>query len=73
MQIGEKLKALRKARGATQEALAEAIGVSFQAVSKWETNVSLPDIALLPALSHYFGVSADEIHRYRQPKSTGGD
>ena len=46
MQIGEKLKALRKARGATQEALAEAIGVSFQAVSKWETNVSLPDIAL---------------------------
>ena len=61
MQIGEKLKALRKARGATQEALAEAIGVSFQAVSKWETNVSLPDIALLPALSHYFGVSADEI------------
>lgn len=40
MNIGNKIKELRKARGITQESLAESIGISFQAVSKWENNVS---------------------------------
>ena len=40
LSIGDKIKALRKQRGITQEQLAESIGISFQAVSKWENGVS---------------------------------
>ena len=61
MQIGNKIKKLRKQRGITQEQLANSIGVSFQAVSKWENNIALPDITLAPALASYFGVSMDEL------------
>ncbi len=61
MQIGNKIKALRKQRGITQEQLANSIGISFQAVSKWENNIALPDIALAPVLASYFGVSMDEL------------
>ena len=61
MKIGHQIKALRQRRGVTQEALARQLGVTTQAVSKWENNVSLPDIALLPELSAYFGVSIDEL------------
>lgn len=61
MNIGNKIKALRKARGITQEQLANAIGISFQAVSKWENNIALPDITLIPMLANYFGVSMDEL------------
>lgn len=59
MNIGNKIKELRKQRGITQEQLADSIGVSFQAVSKWENNITLPDITLAPALGSYFGVSMD--------------
>lgn len=59
MNIGNKIRELRKQRGITQEQLADSIGVSFQAVSKWEKNIALPDIALVPALASYFGVSTD--------------
>ena len=61
MDIGTQIKTLRLARGVTQEALAERLGVSPQAVSKWERNAALPDITLLPALSAYFGVTIDEL------------
>ena len=61
MNIGNKIKELRKQRGITQEQLASSIGVSFQAVSKWENNITLPDITLAPALAAYFGVSMDEL------------
>ena len=61
MEIGTQIKVLRTARGVTQEALAEQLGVSPQAVSKWERNATVPDIALLPALSSYFGVTIDEL------------
>jgi len=53
------LKNLRKQRGLTQEQLAETIGVSCQAVSKWETNSSYPDISLLVIIANYFDVSVD--------------
>ena len=43
MKIGEKIRTLRKANNMSQEALAELLGVTFQAVSKWETNTALPD------------------------------
>ncbi len=59
MNIGNKIKELRKQRGVTQEQLADSIGVSFQAVSKWENNIALPDITLAPALASYFGISMD--------------
>lgn len=61
MNIGNKIRELRKQRGITQEQLAESIGISFQAVSKWENNIALPDITLAPALASYFGVSMDEL------------
>ena len=61
MDIGNKIKKLRKQRGITQEQLAESIGVSFQAVSKWENNIALPDIILAPILAGYFSVSMDEL------------
>ena len=61
MNIGNKIRKLRKQRGITQEQLAESIGISFQAVSKWENNIALPDITLAPVLASYFGVSMDEL------------
>ncbi|MCH5273753.1 MAG: XRE family transcriptional regulator [Lachnospiraceae bacterium] len=59
MNIGDKIKELRKQRGITQEQLANSIGVSCQAVSKWENNIALPDITLAPVIAGYFGVSMD--------------
>lgn len=62
--IGNKIKALRKKQGITQEQLAERIGVSFQAVSKWENRIAFPDITLVPVIAQYFGVSTDELLSY---------
>lgn len=61
LSIGQIIKKLRKERNLTQEELAGHLGVSFQAVSKWERNEGYPDITLLPALADYFGVTADEL------------
>lgn len=60
-QLGKRIAALRKQRGMTQEALAEALGVSAQAVSKWETDNSCPDISLLPKLAAELGVTVDAL------------
>jgi len=64
MNIGNKIKELRKQRGITQEQLASSIGVSFQAVSKWENNITLPDITLAPLLAAYCGISMDELFEF---------
>ncbi|MDR3313536.1 MAG: helix-turn-helix transcriptional regulator [Oscillospiraceae bacterium] len=61
MDIAQNIRNLRAERGVTQDALAEALGVSGQAVSKWETGASLPDILLLPRLAGFFGVSVDAL------------
>ena len=61
MEIGKQIKILRLAKGVTQEELAEYLGVSFQAVSKWETETSTPDIALLPNIAIFFGITIDEL------------
>ena len=61
MEIGNQIKALRTQRGITQEDLAHELGVSAQAVSKWERDTATPDIQLLPAISAYFGVTIDEL------------
>lgn len=61
MEIGNQIKVLRAQRGLTQEAVASALGVTAQAVSKWENGAAAPDIQLLPAISAYFGVTLDEL------------
>jgi len=58
--IGENISALRKKKGLTQEELGRALGVSMQAVSRWE-NGGVPDTMLLPALADALGVSIDEL------------
>ncbi len=61
MDIGKQIKTLRLAKGVTQEELATYLGVSFQAVSKWETETSTPDITLLPKIAVFFGITIDEL------------
>ncbi len=64
MNIGNKIRELRKRRGITQEQLANSIGISFQAISKWENGIALPDITLAPVLASYFGISMDELFEF---------
>ncbi|RPF42204.1 DNA-binding XRE family transcriptional regulator [Hydrogenoanaerobacterium saccharovorans] len=59
--IGTKVAFYRKAKGMTQEELAEKLGVSAQAVSKWENDIACPDIQLLVPLSKLFGTTTDEL------------
>ncbi len=62
--IGNRIKELRKERGMTQEQLADLVGISFQAISKWENNIALPDITLVPKLAQIFGVSTDDLFSF---------
>ena len=66
MMIGSRIKKLRQERGMTQEQLAKSIGISFQAISKWENDIALPDITLVPTLAQIFGVSTDDLFAYNQ-------
>ena len=61
MEIGNQIRQLRQRRGITQEAMAQELGVTAQAVSKWERGVATPDISLLPDISAFFGVTIDEL------------
>lgn len=61
LKLGERIKALRKKKNISQEVLAQYLGVSFQAVSKWENGAALPDVALIPAIALFFGVSTDQL------------
>lgn len=58
-EFGDRLAIYRRRTGMTQDDLAARLGVSAQAVSKWERAVCCPDISLLPALADTFGVSID--------------
>ena len=69
MNIGKNITAFRKDAGMTQEDLANQIGVSAQAVSKWETGVSMPDILLLPVIADAFGITVDEIYTGKREES----
>lgn len=68
--IASNLKRLRKERGITQENLADFIGVSFQAVSKWECGDGYPDITILPVLANFFDVTLDELVGMNEIKDT---
>lgn len=61
MNLGKNISKLRKASGMTQEELAYRLGVSPQAVSKWENETSCPDISLLPDIAKIFGISIDRL------------
>ena len=61
MTLGSKISSLRRGKGIKQDELAERLGVSPQAVSKWENDISCPDIMLLPKLADIFEVTVDEL------------
>jgi len=66
MEIGKKIKQLRLNKGVTQETLANTLGVTYQAVSRWENETTMPDISLLPQISVFFGVSIDELFEFTE-------
>ncbi len=61
MTIGEKIKKLRAERHITQETLAKHLNISFQAISKWEQNLTSPDLSLVPDIAEFFEISTDEL------------
>ena len=66
--LGEKIKELRKRDGRKQEDLADALGVTNQAVSRWEKDGSYPDMELIPAIANYFGITIDELFGYENDR-----
>ena len=61
MSLGKKLSALRREHGFTQDTVAERLGVSPQAVSKWENDSSCPDVMLLPQIAKLYGTTIDNL------------
>lgn len=68
LNLGQKIRELRRRDGRTQETLAEAIGVTSQAVSRWEMGGGYPDMEMIPAIANYFGVSIDELFGYENDR-----
>ena len=64
IKLGEKIKSLRKQKNISQEVFANYLGVSFQAVSKWENGNTMPDVTMIPAIASFFGVSTDELFNF---------
>ncbi|MBQ9746054.1 MAG: helix-turn-helix transcriptional regulator [Clostridia bacterium] len=64
VKIGEKIRELRRRDGRTQEQLAMALGVTCQAVSRWESGGGYPDMEAMPAIANYFHVTIDELFGY---------
>ena len=69
LNLGQRIRELRRRDGRTQEMLAQAIGVTSQAVSRWEANNGYPDIEMIPPIAHYFGVSIDELFGYHNERT----
>ncbi|MBO6060827.1 MAG: helix-turn-helix transcriptional regulator [Clostridia bacterium] len=67
--LGERIKALRQRDLRTQEALAAELGVTAQAVSRWEKGNCYPDMELIPSIANYFGVTIDELFGYENERS----
>ena len=68
IKIGEKIKQLRHRDGRKQEDLANALGVSPQAISRWEANGGYPDMEMIPSIANYFGVTIDELFGYENDR-----
>ena len=73
LDLGQKIRELRRRDGRTQEALAEAIGVTSQAVSRWEANGGYPDMEMIPSIANYFGVTIDELFGYQNDRDSKVD
>ncbi|MBQ5757107.1 MAG: helix-turn-helix domain-containing protein [Clostridia bacterium] len=69
IKLGERMRELRRKRGRTQDDLAQALGVTPQAVSRWENGICYPDMELLPSMANFFGVSIDELFGYQTERS----
>ena len=67
MNMADRIQYLRKTNGISQEELADKVGVSRQAVSKWESEQSLPDLGKIITMSDYFGVTTDYILKGIEP------
>ena len=68
LNLGIKIRELRHRDGRTQEALAEALGVTSQAVSRWESGGSYPDMEIIPSIANYFGITIDELFGYQNDR-----
>ena len=68
LNLGTKIRELRRRDGRTQDNLAEALGVTAQAVSRWESSGSYPDMEMIPAIANYFHVSIDELFGYHEER-----
>lgn len=66
IRLGEKIRSLRKEKNLSQEVLAQYLGVSFQAVSKWENGSTMPDVTMIPAIASFFEVSTDELFDFNR-------
>ena len=69
IKLGERIKELRLRDGRTQDALASELGVTAQAVSRWEKEICYPDMEMIPSIANYFGVSIDELFGYDNERS----
>ena len=70
-QIAKCIRSQRQDRGMTQAELASALGVQYQTVSKWETGVTVPDVAMLPRIADHFRISMDELFGRKLADCTG--
>lgn len=66
LRLGEKIRSLRKGKNISQEILAQYLGVSVQAVSKWENGDCLPDVTMIPAIAAFFEISTDELFDFNR-------
>lgn len=64
LNIGESIRELRRIHGRTQESLANTLGVTAQAVSRWESGATYPDMELIPSIANFFGISIDRLFGY---------
>lgn len=69
VKLGEKIRALRMRDGRKQEDLAKALGVTNQAVSRWEANGGYPDMQMIPAIANYFHITIDELFGYNNDRN----
>ena len=70
LDLGNNIRKLRRRDKRTQEALAEALGVTAQAVSRWEAGGSYPDMNLIPSIANFFGVTIDELFGYTNERES---